>query len=103
MTNLDDDAAGVSVVSVAPDTMTAGTTVNVTITGSGFAASASVTFENGSGKTPIATVTLAAGTTIEATVTVGSGGPRRPRVWDVRVTNPDNSTGVLADEFTVVP
>ena len=103
VTNLDDDAVGVSVAAIVPDSMAPGTTVSVTITGSGFAAGASVTFENGSGKTPIATVTSVTSTTIEATVTVGTGGPRRPRVFDVRVTNPDSSTGLLAGGFTVVP
>lgn len=103
-TNLDDEVpAGVSVTAIAPNSMSAGTTVTVTISGSGFAAGASVTFENGSGKTPTATVTSVTGISIEADITVGNGGPPRPRVWDVRVTNPDSSTGVLAGGFTVVP
>ena len=104
VTNLDDEAPpGVSVNSIAPDSMSAGTMMAVTITGSGFVPGAAVTFENGSGKTPTAIVTNVTGTAIEATVSVGNGGPRRPRVWDVRVTNPDNSTDILPDGFTVVP
>ena len=103
VTNLDDDAAGVSVNGINPNSMIAGTTVNVTIDGFGFAAGAGVTFEHGSGKTPTATITSVTSTTIQATVSVGTGGPPRPRAWDVRVTNPDSSTGVLAGGFTVVP
>ena len=102
VTNLDDDAPGVSVGAVAPDTMTAGTTVNVTITGSGFQSGASVTFENGSGVAPTATVTSVGpgGLTIVATVTAHKNA--KAAVWDVRVTNPDASTGALIDGFTVV-
>ena len=48
VTNLDDEVpAGVSVTAIVPNSMSAGTTVTVTISGSGFAAGASVTFENG--------------------------------------------------------
>ena len=79
--------------------------INVTITGSGFQSGATVTLENGAGPAPAADVTNVSpdGLMIEATITAGSGGPRRPRVWDVRVTNPDSSTGVLVDGFTVTP
>ena len=95
---------GVVVTSISPTSMTAGPSVVVTIAGSGFAAGARVTFENGSGQQPTATVTaVTSTTTISATVTAKSGGPRRPRIWDVRVTNPDGSTGVLAGAFTVNP
>ncbi len=91
--------------SIDPNTMQAGTSVDVTITGAGFVDGASVTFENGSGPAPEASnvVVSADGTTITATVTAKSGGPPRDRVWDVRVTNPDGSSGVLAGGFTVTP
>jgi hypothetical protein len=43
------------------------------------------------------------GTTITAILTAKSGGPRRDRVWDVRVTNPDGGSSVLAGGLTVTP
>jgi hypothetical protein len=102
VTNLDDDAIGVTVSSIWPDSMNAGTTIDVTITGSGFVDGASVTFENGAGVAPTAAVTYVwpDGSTIEATVTAHRNA--KAEVWDVRVTNPDASTGVLIDGFTVI-
>jgi len=96
---------GVTVNSIDPNSMDAGTSVSVIITGSGFVDGAEVTFENGVGPAPIASnVDVADDTnTITATVTAKSGGPPRERVWDVRVTNPDSSSGVLLDGFTVTP
>ncbi len=104
VTNLDDDGAGVTVFSISPDSMSAGSTIDVTITGAGFQAGATVTFENGKGPAPTADVTYVSvdGFTIEATITAPGGGPRGERVWDVRVTNPDGSTGTLTDGFTVI-
>ncbi|MCH7558310.1 MAG: hypothetical protein IIB56_12765 [Planctomycetes bacterium] len=93
----------VTVTGIELPTMQAGTSVSVTITGSGFAAGADVTFENGSGPAPTASVTSVSTTEIKATVTAKSGGPPRDRVWDVRVTNPDGSTDVLVGGFTVKP
>jgi hypothetical protein len=40
------------------------------------------------------------GLTIEATVTAHKNA--KAAVWNVRVTNPDDSTGVLIDGFTVI-
>jgi hypothetical protein len=40
---------------------------------------------------------------ITALITAKDGGPPRNRVWDVRVTNPDGSSGVLTGGFTVTP
>ncbi len=94
---------GVTVTSIVPNTMRAGTTISVTITGSGFVAGANLTFENGVGPAPTTSNVVVVANTITATVTVGSGGPPRNRVWDVRVTNPDGSTGDLVDGFTVTP
>jgi subtilisin len=97
--------AGVTVTGIEPTSMVAGSTIGVTITGSGFATGAAVAFQNGSGPAPTASDLRVAGggTSLTATVTVGSGGPKRPRVWDVRVTNPDGATGVLPAGFTVTP
>ena len=104
VTNFDDDALGVSVGGIAPDSMLAGTSIDVTISGSGFVADANVTFENGQGAKPSASnIVVVSATTITATVTVGTNGPPHPRVFNVRVTNADDSTGVLVDGFTVVP
>jgi len=77
--------------------------MGATITGSGFVAGAGVSFENGSGPAPaISNVNVASdGESLTATVTAKSGGSPRNRVWDVRVTNPDSSSGVLVDGFTV--
>ena len=97
-------AAGVNVTSIVPNTMQSGTTIDVTISGSGFAAGAEVTFENGSGPSPATSnVVVVDANTITSTVTAKSGGPGRNRVWDVRITNADGSSGVLADGFTVTP
>ena len=87
-----------------PSLMDAGASIEVTISGSGFAAEAVVTFENGSGPTPTASIDVVSsdGKTITATVTVKGGGRRGNRVWDVRVTNVDGSSGVLPDGFTVI-
>ena len=99
------EPTGVTVDSINPNTMPAGTTTDVTITGSGFVAGADVTFENGDGPAPITSnVVFVDADTITATVTAKRGGPRRNRIWDVRVTNPDGSSGVLDDGgFTVTP
>ena len=101
VTNLDDDWVGLTVSGIWPDSMSAGTTIDVTITGSGFAEGASVTFENGAGVAPTADVTFVSGDglTIEATITAHKNA--KAAVWDVRVTNPDTSSGVLIDGFTV--
>ncbi|MGD8585295.1 MAG: Ig-like domain-containing protein, partial [Chloroflexota bacterium] len=93
---------GVTVTSISPDTLTAGGSVNGTITGSGFMDGASVSFENGTGPAPAASaVTFVDSGTLTATITAKGGGPRGSHVWDVRVTNPDGSTGVLPGGFTV--
>jgi PKD repeat protein len=96
--------APVSVTSINANTMQAGTTINVTITGSSFAGGASVSFENGQGPAPeVSNILFVDDTTLTADITAKSGGPPRDHVWDVRVTNPNGSTAVLAGGFTVVP
>jgi len=93
-------APEIVVDSITPDTMQAGTSMGVTIGGSGFVAGATVTFENGLGVAPGANVASVNGTTIEATVTAHK--KAKPAVpWDVRVTNPDGSSDVLVGGFTV--
>lgn len=97
--------AGVNITKIDPDNISAGATAEIIITGSGFVAGgAVVTFENGSGPTPTAyNVVVVDGNKITATVTAKSGGPPRPRVWDVRLTNADGSSGVKTGAFTVTP
>ena len=103
-------AEGVSVTGITPDTVqNCSCSYNVTVSGSGFAAGADLTFENSSGPTPTASNVQVVDVDndgvldITATVTLKSGGPPRNRVWDVRVTNSDGSSGVLVDGFTVTP
>jgi hypothetical protein len=111
----DDDAPsdGLSITSIHPSAMQAGTPTDVIVCGTGMVVGASLTFENGNGQTPTASAEAVAaagapcsGTDtvmLTASVSAGSGGPPRNRVWDVRVTNPDGSTDVLPDGFTVNP
>jgi len=83
----------------------AGTSVTMTITGSGFAPGARVIFENGTGgPTPTMTnVVVVNETTITGTFTSKKDGPKRNRFWDVRVTNTDTSTGALSRGLTITP
>lgn len=95
---------GVTVDNIVPNFMSPGTSIDVTVTGSGFLTGADLTFENGSGPAPTTSnVEVVSSTSITAMVTAKSGGPPRDRVWDVRVTNPDGSSGVLFGGFTVTP
>jgi hypothetical protein len=92
----------VTVDGISPDTTDAGTMTDGTITGEGFQAGATVSFANGTGAAPTADVTYvsADGLTIEAVVTAHKNA--KAAVWDVRVTNPDASTGTLTAGFTVI-
>jgi hypothetical protein len=93
-----------SVSNLNPNTVQAGKSVDVRITGSDFAAGAAVTFKGGVGPAPAASnVVVVDANTITATVTVEAGGPSRNRVWDVAVTNPKGKSSQLKDGFTVIP
>lgn len=103
VTVLDASGSCSTVTSVTPNTASAGSTVQVTITGYGFAAGVPVNFEGGTGPRPVASnVQLVSDTegldTITATVTVPARKQlgKRP-VWDLRV----GSGGVLPKAFTV--
>jgi len=97
-------AASPSVSSIWPNTLQAGTSVDVEITGSNFAEGATVRFEDGKGSIPDASNEVVVdANTIRATVAMKGGGPKRSRVWDVVVTNPDGQLGKLVDSFTVEP
>jgi Lysyl oxidase/IPT/TIG domain len=85
-----------TVSSIAPTSGTAGGTVTVTITGSNFAPGMAVTFANGSGPPPQATVTSVSASTITASVKIKRGGNASDPVWDLHV-----GSGVLPNAFTV--
>lgn len=87
----------VTVASITPNSAKPGSTVNVTITGSGFTQGIAVGFENGSGPAPVAgNVNVIDSNTITATVSVKNGGGKQARVWDLRV-----GSGVLFRAFTI--
>jgi hypothetical protein len=98
-------AVGVTVTAITPSSVgqNAGV-VDFTITGTGFAAGASVAFQNGSGPSPIVnSVTWVSSTELSANVQIRSGGPPRIRYWDVRVTNPDATSGVGVALLEITP
>jgi len=87
-----------------PNIAQANTTITMTITGSGFQNGVVVTFEGGQGPPQEVLATQVVDTnTIVVTMTARNEGSFGTQVWDVRVTNPDGSTTVLADAFTVTP
>lgn len=95
----------VTVQSVTPNTALANTPVVLTITGSGFQNGAVVAFEGGLGlPQEVVAVQVLNPTTLAVTVTARNDGSQGGnQIWDIRVTNPDTSTAVLLDAFTVTP
>jgi len=94
----------VTIQSVTPNTAVANTTVVLTVTGSGFQTGAGVSFEGGQGlPQEVVAVQVVNPTTLMVTVNAKNDGALGQQVWDIRVTNPDNSSAILADAFTVVP
>ena len=96
--------APLAIQSINPIGAQANTTVVITISGSGFQNGAVVNFEGGQGlaQEVVATQVLNSNT-IMVTVNARNDGSAGTQVWDVRVTNPDQSTAVLLDAFTVTP
>jgi hypothetical protein len=93
----------VSIQSVAPNNAAANTAISLTISGTGFTAASTVTFEGASGTAPqVTNLSMVNSTTLSATVNVMSSGSGT-QVWDIRVTNPDGSSFVLPHAFTVNP
>jgi isocitrate/isopropylmalate dehydrogenase len=91
-----------AIVNITPNTAPANTTVNLTITGSNFANGAVVLFEGAQGPAPQVTTTQVVNpTTIVITVDTAVDTSFGTQAWDVRVTNPNNTAGVLEDAFTV--
>jgi len=91
-----------AILNMTPNTAPADTTVNLTITGSGFQNGAVLTFEGGQGTVPLVTTTQVVNpTTIVITVNTQVDETFGTQLWDVRVTNPNNSSALLNDAFTV--
>jgi len=91
-----------TLLNITPNTAPANTTVNLTITGSGFVNGAVVNFEGGQGAAPeITTAQVVNPTTIVVTVNTAVDTSFGTQAWDVRVTNPNSAFGVLPDAFTV--
>lgn len=100
------ESSGGSVVisSIMPRSMWSGMPGSIMIRGSGFLDGAKVTFEGGEGPIPVASSVRSVGSgSVMGRVTVKGSTLPVPAVWDVRVTNPDGSSGVFHEAFTVQP
>lgn len=88
----------VTIDSISPGSMRAGSPTTVTILGSGFTGGIDIHFAAGSGKTPtVSNVQVLSDTLISATVSVASGGSQADPVWDLHV-----GSAVLPNAFTVI-
>jgi hypothetical protein len=96
-------APPLNLLSITPNNAVANVIVNLTLTGTGFQNGAVVAFEGGQGIPPQvmetqvvndSTIVITVNTAIEAGVT--------SQIWDVRVSNPGNSSVVQTDAFTVI-
>jgi hypothetical protein len=95
--------AQLTILSIDPVSAQANATITMTIMGSGFEAGALVAFEAGQGMPQeILAVQVVDTNTIVVTMTARND-TGSLQVWDVRVTNPDTTTFLLADAFTAVP
>jgi hypothetical protein len=92
-----------SVGALTPSSIAVDTTTVIEIEGTGFAPGAQVSFENGIGPSPAVIILSTTLNLITVEVTTKSGGPPRPRDWDVRVTNPDGSSAVKIQGLTITP
>ncbi len=93
-----------TVTGMDPDTVQLPATNWVTtISGTGFAAGAQVSFGGGSGPAPVVeSVTVEDSTTITATISFKNGGPQRPRLWNLTVMV-GGMSATLQDALTVLP
>jgi hypothetical protein len=92
------NGSAVRLTEISPSSVTAGSSVPVVIKGFGFQSGMNVTFENGSGKVPVAgNVVVIDENMITANVSVAVGGSNSDPVWDVRV-----GSAVLLNSFTVI-
>lgn len=94
--------AQLNILSLTPNSAPANTTVNVTVSGTAFANGATVRLEGAEGTAPQVTgVQVVNANTIVVTVNTTVAAGATTQVWDVRVTNPNNTFAVLPDAFTV--
>ena len=94
--------AQLNILSLTPNTAPANTIVNVTVSGTSFANGATVTFEGAEGTPPQVTATqVVNASTIVITVNSAVATGATAQAWDLRVTNPNNSSAVLPNAFTV--
>ena len=94
--------AQLSVLSITPNTAQANTIVNLTLSGTAFTNGATVIFEGAQGTPPQVTGTqVVNANTIVITVNTAVATGATTQVWDVRVTNPNNTFAVLTNAFTV--
>lgn len=91
-----------NIIGGTPNNVPANTTVNVTLSGTGFANGATVTFEGAQGTPPRVTgIEVVNANTIVITINTAVDPGATTQVWGVRVTNPDNTFAVLPNAFTV--
>jgi hypothetical protein len=103
VTNLDNESpAGLTVTSIDPDTVSVGTSIDVIISGSGFAAGASVTFTGGAGRAPKASNIVVEGDGL-IVATISAHRKAKASIWDLVITNTDGSTGACVACFALTP
>lgn len=89
---------------VTPRSLWAGMQSSLMIRGDGFSEGLSIAFEGGQGPAPTVTNIRVMGSgSLVSRVATPSELPLGPVTWDVRITNPDGSSGVLHQAFTVQP
>ena len=89
---------------VTPRSIWAGMHSSLMIRGDGFMDGLHISFEGGQGPVPtVANTRIMGSGSIVSRVSAPSELPYDAVTWDVRVTNPDGSSGVLREAFTVQP
>lgn len=87
----------ITLTQMIPNMIAKGSTVNVTIKGSGFTQGLSITLINGSGPTPIlSNIIFVDDSTITMTIHTKKTGSSQLRIWDLQV-----GSAVLNDAFTI--
>jgi len=96
-------APSLTVTSIAPNTMKAGSSIGVTVGGTGFVTGATLKFVGGTDGIPTASsVVVLSPTAITATIHVSASGGKGTRTWNVVVTNPDGTSAAMAGGFNVI-
>ncbi|HET9910227.1 MAG TPA: hypothetical protein VFQ23_26515 [Anaerolineales bacterium] len=97
-------SSSLEIQGVTPNSAQADTVVALNIVGAGFQNGSVVTFEGGAGgNQEITSVQVVSPNLIVVNMTARNDGTAGTQVWDVRVTNPDASSAVLTDGFTIYP